>query len=203
MKLFAITVLRCDNLAGTEPLVLTAAVDLSDVGYFQRGAAQEFLTFFAKTVAKRVQPMSRMQVNEQGNSLYAQSFAGGKLAVCVTADKEYHSRVAFSLAQQVGDKFQAEFRGRWEAVEKSNMLSWPELELMLKKYQDPASADQIMRIQSDINETKTVMVDAIDKVLERGEKIDDLVTRSQDLSDSSKAFYKTAKSANSWCCVIG
>ena len=203
MKLFAISILRVDPNSAGEPVVASSAADVSDFGFLQRGAAREFLVFLARTVAKRVPPMSRLQVNEQGNSLYCQSFAGGRLAVCVTCDKEYNSRVAFNLASQVGEKFTAEFRGRWETVDKDNMLAWPELELLLKKYQDPAQADQIMKIQGDINSTKTNMVDAIDQVLARGEKIDDLVVRSQDLSDSSKVFYNTAKKTNSWCgCVV-
>ena len=204
MKLFAISILKIDPAQTTEPLVCSSAVDVSDVGFFQRGAAKEFLIFLARTVTKRTPAMSRLQVNEQGNSLYSQSFAGGKLAVCVTCDKEYNSRVAFNLCTLVGEKFMSEFRGRWETVDKDNMLSWPELETILKKYQNPAEADKIMKIQNDINSTKTVMVDAIDQVLARGEKIDDLVVRSQDLSDSSKVFYSTAKKTNSWCngCVI-
>jgi synaptobrevin family protein YKT6 len=204
MKLFAITVLKVDTTQATEPLVCTSSIDVNDVGFFQRGAAKEFIIFLARTIGKRTPAMSRLQVNEQGNSLYSQSFAGGKLAVCVTCDKEYNSRVAFNICSLVADKFMSEFRGRWETVDKDNMLTWPELDLILKKYQNPAEADQIMKIQNDINNTKTVMVDAIDQVLARGEKIDDLVVRSQDLSDSSKIFYGQAKKTNSWCggCVV-
>ena len=35
--------------------------------------------------------------------------------------------------------------------------------------------------------------------LERGQKIDDLVSKSNDLSGSSKMFYKTAKKQNQCC----
>jgi len=38
--------------------------------------------------------------------------------------------------------------------------------------------------------------------LERGEKLDDLVAKSQGLSDASKMFYKTARKTNS-CCNFG
>lgn len=40
----------------------------------------------------------------------------------------------------------------------------------------------------------------IESVLERGEKLDNLVERSNALSAQSKMFYKTAKKQNS-CCV--
>ena len=43
------------------------------------------------------------------------------------------------------------------------------------------------------------MVENIDKVLARGEKIDDLVQRSSELNDSTKQFYKKSKKMNSCC----
>lgn len=46
-----------------------------------------------------------------------------------------------------------------------------------------------------------MLTKTIEAVLERGEKLDDLVEKSTELSKTSKAFYKTAKSTNS-CCVI-
>lgn len=39
----------------------------------------------------------------------------------------------------------------------------------------------------------------IEAVLERGEKLDDLVAKSEGLSMQSKAFYKTAKKTNACC----
>ena len=41
----------------------------------------------------------------------------------------------------------------------------------------------------------------IDNLLERGEKLDSLVERSDDLSKQSKMFYKQARKTNS-CCVV-
>jgi len=39
----------------------------------------------------------------------------------------------------------------------------------------------------------------IEAVLERGEKLDDLVAKSEGLSAQSKMFYKTARKTNSCC----
>lgn len=39
----------------------------------------------------------------------------------------------------------------------------------------------------------------IEAVLQRGEKLDDLVSKSEGLSMQSKAFYKTARKTNSCC----
>ena len=39
----------------------------------------------------------------------------------------------------------------------------------------------------------------IESVLQRGEKLDDLVAKSEDLGLQSKTFYKTAKKTNACC----
>ena len=79
--------------------------------------------------------------------------------------------------------------------------SFPVLEEYLVKYQDPASADKVTKIQNDLDETTTILHKTIDAVLERGVKLDSLVEKSDDLSRQSKMFYKQAKKTNS-CCVI-
>ena len=46
-----------------------------------------------------------------------------------------------------------------------------------------------MRIQKELDETKIVLHKTIESVLERGEKIDSLVEKSDGLSAQSKMFY--------------
>lgn len=60
---------------------------------------------------------------------------------------------------------------------------------------------QICNIMNDLDETKNIMIDNIDKLLERGENLETLVERTKYLSDDSKQFYKRAKKLNS-CCII-
>ena len=58
-----------------------------------------------------------------------------------------------------------------------------------------------MKIQRELDETKIVLHKTIESVLERGEKIDTLVEKSNDLSSQSRMFYTQAKKQNS-CCVV-
>ena len=51
----------------------------------------------------------------------------------------------------------------------------------------------------DLDETKIVLHQTIDSVLRRGEKLDALVEKSNDLSIASQMFYKTAKKTNACC----
>ena len=71
----------------------------------------------------------------------------------------------------------------------------------LSTCQDPASFDKILKIQRDLDTTQQVLHQTIDNILERGEKLDDLVQRSDELSATSKQFYRQARKTNS-CCTI-
>ena len=76
------------------------------------------------------------------------------------------------------------------------------METALAEYQDPAKVDKVMKLHNQLNETKDILYKTIDKVLERGEKLDDLVDRSASLSQQSKLFYKQAKKTNACCAVM-
>jgi synaptobrevin family protein YKT6 len=73
----------------------------------------------------------------------------------------------------------------------------PELNNYLQKYQNPDEADNIMKIQRELDETKVVMKDTLQSLMERGEKIDDLVAKSDNLSAQSKMFYTQVRYAPS------
>lgn len=198
MKLLALIVFK---LGHSEPMICSSAIDVSHVGFFQRSSAKEFIVFLARTVAKRVTGL-RNQISQDAHVMYVYSTGG--VAVVAVCDSEYNSRVAHTLATQVHTEFTAAFHGKYEGAEgmKDNFLPWPELERTLVRYQNPEETDKILRLKKDIEETKIVMHQAIDGVLERGEKIDNLVTKSEDLSTASKTFYKQAKKTNSSCCAI-
>ena len=123
------------------------------------------------------------------------------LSGCVICDKEYPSRVAFSLIRKMLDEFMKEHKDTDWAVMKENAVQFTPLSEAIVSYQDPKNVDKLTKIQQELNETTEIMHQTIDKVLERGVKLDDLVDRSADLSNQSRMFYKTAKKHNS-CCVV-
>ena len=53
-----------------------------------------------------------------------------------------------------------------------------------------------MKLQQELDDTKIILNKTIDSVLARGEKLENLVERSDALNASSKRFYKTAKAVS-------
>ncbi|TRY88145.1 hypothetical protein DNTS_029451 [Danionella cerebrum] len=66
---------------------------------------------------------------------------------------------------------------------------------------NPREADAMTKVQAELDETKIILHNTMESLLERGEKLDDLVQKSEHLGNQSKAFYKTARKQNS-CCEI-
>jgi len=74
---------------------------------------------------------------------------------------------------------------------------------------DP-EADNINKVKHEINETKQIMVKNIDKMLERGDKIEILVEKTAELNTTTESFRNQAKIVKKkeqrkhWklCCII-
>lgn len=158
------------------------------------------LTFFSKTFTKRTQPGQRQSITHESYVVHCYVRSDG-LAGSVVTDQEYPSRVAFVLLTQVLDEFTNEYGNSWRDNTQAYTMTFAPLEEYLVKYQDPAAADKVTKIQKDLDDTTQILHKTIDSVLERGVKLDNLVERSDDLSKQSKMFYKQAKKTNG-CCVI-
>lgn len=178
--------------------ILKAAYDLSSFSYFQKGSVQEFMSFVSKTMVERTQLAARQSVKE-GEYMLQVYVRADNLAGILISDHEYPSRVAHTLITKILDEFAAKVPANSWAMANETTVDFPMLPQYLVKYQNPREADALTKIQEDLDETKIILHDTIKAVLERGEKLDDLVAKSDSLSYHSKAFYKTAKKTNSCC----
>lgn len=163
-------------------------------------SVKEMLTFLSKTFMKRTERGQRQSVTHEGYVVHCYVRSDG-LGGTVTTDAEYPARVAFVLLGQLLEEFTAAHGDSWKSVTAVDSVSFPPIEEYLQKYQDPAAADKVTKIQKDLDETTQILHKTIDSVLERGVKLDSLVERSNDLSTQSKIFYKSAKKTNA-CCVV-
>ncbi|TAQ85225.1 hypothetical protein B7494_g6448 [Chlorociboria aeruginascens] len=198
MKLRYIGILRNTESPAHE---LCSATELSDLNWIKRNAASEFMTFYSVQIAERTKPGERQDVEENDYVVHAYGRSEGIAGIIIT-DTEYPGLTAHQLLSKVVDEFLTQHPSNtWEDVNTKPKLVFPELEDYIVKYQDPTQADSIMKIQQELDETKIVLHKTIESVLQRGEKIDELVQKSSDLNTASKAFYKQAKQQNS-CCVL-
>ncbi|KAM5368677.1 hypothetical protein ACJZ2D_009449 [Fusarium nematophilum] len=189
MKLHYIGIIRNEAQPAHE---IVAEKELSNYSRFTRNNYGEFMTLFAKTVAERTRPGQRQDVEEQDYTFHAYGRTEGVCGIIIS-DHQYPALVAHQLLSKVVDEFLSKNpRSGWATG--TPTLVMPELREYLTKYQDPQQADSIMKIQKELDETKIVLHKTIESVLQRGEKIDDLVAKSDGLSAQSKMFYRMSQS---------
>ncbi|KAJ1528780.1 hypothetical protein ONE63_007164 [Megalurothrips usitatus] len=198
VKLYAISILY---KSANSAVWLKAAYDLQTFSFFQRGSVEEFMAFVSKTIVERTQTAARQSVKE-GEYMCHVYVRGDNLAGVIISDHEYPQRVSHTLITKVLDEFTEKYPSHIWPTATEATITFNQVKTYLAKYQNPREADAMTKIQEELDETKIILHNTIEAVLDRGEKLDDLVAKSEGLSTQSKAFYKTARKTNS-CCNFG
>lgn len=119
---------------------------------------------------------------------------GGEGIVFI-CNKEYPShlmvQVCKNLLHDLSKTMYVDKRGTDKFVE-----SW------LEKMQNPAEVSKICKLKDTLKETEDVIRKTLMNVLERGDRIEDLVKQTDELEDSSKIFLTESHKFNSCCCIL-
>lgn len=116
----------------------------------------------------------------------------GLIFFCMSG-KDFGSRIPFNFLDDVKERFLSSYPGEQSKRIQPNGLNrefGQILKQQTKFFNNPRQNDRIQKVKGQINEVKDIMIDNIDKVLARGEKIDILVNRTGDLVESAE-LYKT------------
>lgn len=198
VKVLQIQVFRVRE--GQSPVRLASVQDLASFSFFTRGTVSEHLMFGSRTVASKCALGSRMTVSLSDSPYRCHChvrFDG--LAATVTVDEDYPARVAFALITQTMKQFEQLSGDRWK-LQDQDLENQPQfMKDDLVQYQDPRSVDKMAKIQDDLDEIKGIMNKNIADILDRGETLESLMEKSDDLSAQSVIFYKKAKKQNSCC----
>lgn len=176
------------------PIELSVNYELSQFSFFHKGGVKEHIKFHSRTIVQRT-PVGRRQSVEFEQNLgncHVWTHPQG-ISVAVLADQEYPMRVAFTMMSEIIRKFLEDNAGKWEGVTADTNIPWPAGEEMFIKFQNPAEADKITKIEKELDEVKDVVMKSMDDILKRGETLDSLMQKSSDLSNTSYQFYRTAK----------
>eukprot|EP00760_Papus_ankaliazontas_P015123 PhM_4_TR16357/c0_g1_i1/m.67129/K08515/VAMP7; vesicle-associated membrane protein 7 len=128
---------------------------------------------------------TRMSYAHQGFLFhYLLDAARTRLYVCVGT--EALGRVApFSLLQE---------------IQAAGPASNAALRVIVEKY-NKGEGDKISRLKKDITEVHGVMLENVDRLIQRGEAIDSLVNKTEDLSAEAMAFHGSARTLRRRMCI--
>ncbi|KAF4683716.1 palmitoyltransferase [Perkinsus olseni] len=175
--------------------------DLHKISYFQRKTVKEFIKFHARAIVSRTAKGQRQSVQFEQNigKCHVYVAPDGLGAACLT-DGEYPMRVAFAFISELMRGFETKHPvSEWTNVRKDTNIDYPEGDELMEKFQDPSQADKIAQIQKELDDVKGVVIKSMDDILRRGETLDSLMQKSNDLSNTSYQFYRTAKKNNQCC----
>jgi len=199
MKLFSLMILYKEETTG-KATFLKSASELSSFSFFYKKSADEFMHFSGKLFAERSKVPSRNSMTEDKYRLCCYVRPDNLAGVSVT-DLEYDDRVSFTMLSKILDEFAQKVHvSRWSQIHHEKDCDFTGLSELLQKWQNPREADALMRVQDEVDETKVVLHNTMQSLLDRGEQLSDLVRASENLSDQSKMFYTQARKMNNSCC---
>lgn len=183
----------------TDPIILANAMDLSSFGYFQRSTVKEFIMFFSRNLIAKTEYGQRQTVSHEDYicHIHLQANGFGGIFVC---DKEYPQRAAYTALSLLLKEFHEIHGEIWPELKEDTVLSFPKLDEAIVEFQDPSKIDKFIKINQELEKTISIVHKTIDSVMNRGETLENLVQKSEDLGLGAKLFYANASSTK--CCVI-
>eukprot|EP01114_Cavostelium_apophysatum_P001559 TRINITY_DN1135_c0_g1_i1.p1 TRINITY_DN1135_c0_g1~~TRINITY_DN1135_c0_g1_i1.p1 ORF type:complete len:272 (+),score=49.25 TRINITY_DN1135_c0_g1_i1:187-1002(+) len=135
-------------------------------------------------------PDSKNSYNYEGHN-FNYLVEGGITYICMT-DQDMKLRVPYAFLFDINSKFKAAYKERIATA--ASMAMNDTFSRVLRDridfFSNDRNADQITKVKGEIEDAKAIMVKNIDKVLERGERIEMLVSKTEDLHQQSQSFKK-------------
>ena len=126
--------------------------------------------------------------------IFHYSIVDGITFLCMT-DESARSRLPFAFLSDVAETFQGAYgpEAPHQAIAfEMNEAFAPVLKQKCEFYLTNREADVISSVKSKIDETREVMVENIDRILERGEKIELLVDKTENMQQQAFKFERSA-----------
>ncbi|GIX73689.1 synaptobrevin homolog YKT6 [Caerostris extrusa] len=186
--MYYLAVIRKQSLKGA---ILSSCSDFSSFGFFQKKSAREFMRFSSLMLVGRTEPDTKISVREQTYVCHA-FVQSNRLAAAAVTDDEYPPNVVHICLSQLLSDFESYLPPRiWKRAE--DTVEFPGINVIFEKYSSPKNLDLVTTTQGQIDETKIILHQTLESILQRGEKLDELVNKADDLSLQAKTFYKSAR----------
>lgn len=152
--------------------------------------------FTSELVPKRISPGTRMSVPEhltQHQYMCHVFLNHNRIGAVLISDHNYPRSVAFDVINLALEVFPNQFI-------KGDEQTTCKLTKILTNFEEPKYGLQITKIEKELNETKMILHQSMIALLEKNEKIEDMVARSEVLTNTSKKFLKLAHKTDKRCC---
>mmetsp|Transcript_33498 Transcript_33498/g.60063 ORF Transcript_33498/g.60063 Transcript_33498/m.60063 type:complete len:208 (-) Transcript_33498:1155-1778(-) len=139
--------------------------------------------------------VAQVPLNENGKKTFTEDTykfhyksLGERVYICV-AHTETPMRVCYSFLESLDPLLAKDFNSPKKILKER-----------MEFHNDPGS-DKLGNLQNEIDEVKDVMMDNIERVLQRGEKLDALAETSNALATNAQDFHRTSRSLHRAYCM--
>jgi vesicle-associated membrane protein 7 len=111
----------------------------------------------------------------------------------VVADEAYGRQIPFAFLERLRDAFMEKFADRARTAPENSLNSsfGPTIKRQMEYCRDhPEEISKMVSVQRKVDEVKGIMMQIVEKVLVRGERLDVLVDRTDDLRDQAAKFQR-------------
>ena len=145
-------------------------------------------------VLARISPGDNRMSLSHGEYQYHYTTRAGIITMAI-AEAGFDRVVVFSFLDRVAEKFSLQYGIRANSAIAYAMNTEFSLEIAneIKRANTPQSQDKITNIQEEVEQVKGIMVANIDVIMERGEKLDLLIDKTENLSANSVTFRTTSR----------
>lgn len=184
----------------SDTVLLHSSYYLQDEWFFNKSSVKEACIFATKFVLSRAKEEEQSIVQYRNYSVYYRTTKG--LGAVFVSDEEYPIHVAKKVLLGCMNEYIKHSDGNWMFCKANNMYSIESIDKLLEQSQVPENIDKIHKVHKQLEETKVILHRTIGSLLKRGEQLEDLIKKSNDLSERSKRFYKESKKMNRCCFIL-
>ncbi|VEN39862.1 unnamed protein product [Callosobruchus maculatus] len=151
-------------------------------------------TEVTEQIISKIPPHNDKLTYSHGNYLFHYASENGIIYMCITDDEFERSR-AFLFLNEIKRRFQSTYGSSVETAIAYAMNSEFSKVLAneMKHYSESHDVDTISKVHSELDELKNIMVKNIDNVAMRGERLELLVNKAENLNSGSVTFRTTSR----------
>ena len=202
MKILSIHVLKKED---EKAVFLYSNFSLGFINFLKRSFAKEPLKFAARTSANKIKKgdSARIETPEfEGAIVYINSLENDLCYIIIT-DSEYPKTAAVKVLTEIRHQFELIFDiNNLKNIKIDKEHIFPAGQEIIDKYQDPQEADKLIKLENKLKEIESMLSKTMNDLLERSENLDELMSQSEDISNTAFQFYQNSKKANQKCCSL-
>lgn len=208
-KILASFVLYKRSATGKKPIIFGENFSLDEVWFFARNKVAEGLRTYAKLFVESASVGEISSLLHEDKRILIYIGHDGISSLVVVTDSYESVSTLHQLLYVIIRNFKDTrfYTDSFDKVKNSDDdISNKEVNEMLNKlaieYEKPESVDKIYAITKELEETKKILYDTVDNLIKRGQLMNDLVYKTEELASLSKDFKVQSKKLNRCCSIL-